>query len=119
MLYGSVTYRLKANPDNNVYVPWAGRVVFMPRKDGDGVKMQFYQVYLVRILSKQISEQDVVAMDEEPGNSYVSLIFGVRLMLNRIPLHSLVRSSLRLIDRMTLYLQWHFMYESHRVLVII
>lgn len=44
MLYGGVNYRLKANPENDVYVPWAGRVVF--NLDGD-VKMQFYQVYLV------------------------------------------------------------------------
>lgn len=47
MLYGGVNYRLKANPDNEVYVPWAGRVVFAPQKEGEDVKMQFYQVYLV------------------------------------------------------------------------
>lgn len=47
MLYGGVNYRLKANPDNDVYVPWAGRVVFAPHKEGEDIKMQFYQVYLV------------------------------------------------------------------------
>lgn len=47
MLYGGVNYRLKANPDDEVYVPWAGRVVFAPREEGEDVKMQFYQVYLV------------------------------------------------------------------------
>ncbi|CAG8926064.1 unnamed protein product [Penicillium salamii] len=46
MLYGGVNYRLKANPDEDVYVPWAGRVVFAPQKEGEGIKMQFYQVYL-------------------------------------------------------------------------
>lgn len=48
MLYGGVSYRLKADPEKDVYVPWAGRVVFAPQKEGEGVKMQFYQVYLVR-----------------------------------------------------------------------
>lgn len=48
MLYGGVNYRLKADPENDVYVPWAGRVVFAPQKEGEEVKMQFYQVYLVR-----------------------------------------------------------------------
>lgn len=47
MLYGGVNYRLKANPDNEVYVPWAGRVVFAPQKGDEDIKMQFYQVYLV------------------------------------------------------------------------
>ncbi|KAJ5586954.1 uncharacterized protein N7459_002719 [Penicillium hispanicum] len=46
MLYGGVNYILKANPESDVYVPWAGRVVFAPHKDGERVKMQFYQVYL-------------------------------------------------------------------------
>ncbi|CAI7653553.1 unnamed protein product [Penicillium pancosmium] len=46
MLYGGVNYRLKADTGKDVYVPWAGRVVFAPEKDGEGVKMQFYQVYL-------------------------------------------------------------------------
>ncbi|CAI7619601.1 unnamed protein product [Penicillium viridicatum] len=46
MLYGGVNYRLKANPDNDVYVPWAGRVVFAPQKGDEDIKMQFYQVYL-------------------------------------------------------------------------
>lgn len=49
MLYGGVNYRLKANPDNDVYVPWAGRVVFAPQKGDEDIKMQFYQVYLVSI----------------------------------------------------------------------
>lgn len=48
MLYGGVNYRLKADPERDVYVPWAGRVVFAPQKEGEPVKMQFYQVYLVR-----------------------------------------------------------------------
>ena len=47
MLYGGVNYRLKADPENDVYIPWAGRVVFAPQQEGEGVKMQFYQVYLV------------------------------------------------------------------------
>ncbi|KAJ5468394.1 hypothetical protein N7475_006146 [Penicillium sp. IBT 31633x] len=46
MLYGGVNYRLKTDPENDVYVPWAGRVVFAPQKEGEEVKMQFYQVYL-------------------------------------------------------------------------
>ncbi|KAJ5834863.1 hypothetical protein N7447_000889 [Penicillium robsamsonii] len=46
MLYGGVNYRLKADPDNDVYVPWAGRVVFAPQKGDEDIKMQFYQVYL-------------------------------------------------------------------------
>lgn len=52
MLYGGVTYRLKADPENDVYVPWAGRVVFTPQDKDIGLKMQFYQVYLVRIISQ-------------------------------------------------------------------
>jgi hypothetical protein len=47
MLYGGVHYRLKANPESEVYVPWAGRVVFAAEKEGEGIKMRFYQVYLV------------------------------------------------------------------------
>lgn len=47
MLYGGVTYRLKAKPDEDVYIPWAGRVVFTPFKEGEPVKIRFYQVYLV------------------------------------------------------------------------
>ncbi|CAP94472.1 hypothetical protein E8E15_003687 [Penicillium rubens] len=46
MLYGGVNYRLKADPDNEVYVPWAGRVVFAPQKGDEDIKMRFYQVYL-------------------------------------------------------------------------
>ncbi|KAF7719872.1 Uncharacterized protein PECH_000936 [Penicillium ucsense] len=46
MLHGGVTYRLKADPDTDVYIPWAGRVEFAPFEDGEPVKMQFYQVYL-------------------------------------------------------------------------
>ncbi|KAJ5758941.1 hypothetical protein N7520_006097 [Penicillium odoratum] len=46
MLYGGVNYRLKANPENDVYIPWAGRVVFAPQQESEVVKMQFYQVYL-------------------------------------------------------------------------
>lgn len=49
MLYGGVNYRLKVNPDNDVYVPWAGRVVFAPQKGNEDIKIQFYQVYLVSI----------------------------------------------------------------------
>lgn len=50
MLYGGVNYRLKADPEKDVFVPWAGRVVFVPETETEGeeaVKMQFYQVYLV------------------------------------------------------------------------
>ncbi|KAJ5084626.1 hypothetical protein NUU61_009205 [Penicillium alfredii] len=46
MLYGGVNYRLKADPEKDVYVPWAGRVVFAPKTEGEGMKMRFYQVYL-------------------------------------------------------------------------
>ena len=49
MLFGDVVYRLKADPETDVRVPWAGRVVFAPKKEGEGVKMQYYQVYLVCI----------------------------------------------------------------------
>lgn len=42
MLYGTVKYTLRANPEGPVEVPWAGRVVF-----GEEGKMKFYQVYLV------------------------------------------------------------------------
>ncbi|KAL4778577.1 hypothetical protein BJX76DRAFT_352496 [Aspergillus varians] len=41
MLYGTVRYVLRADPEGEVQVPWAGRVVF-----GDEGKMSFYQVYL-------------------------------------------------------------------------
>ncbi|KAL4896673.1 hypothetical protein BDV59DRAFT_199030 [Aspergillus ambiguus] len=44
MLYGTVKYRLKADPSNEVEVPWAGRVVFAD--DEKNLKMKFYQVYL-------------------------------------------------------------------------
>lgn len=44
MLYGTVRYILRADPGSEVEVPWAGRVVFSLE---DGVKMKFYQVYLV------------------------------------------------------------------------
>ncbi|KAF9895406.1 hypothetical protein FE257_000312 [Aspergillus nanangensis] len=44
MLYGTVKYRLKADPSNEVEVPWAGRVVFA--EDEKDLKMKFYQVYL-------------------------------------------------------------------------
>ncbi|CAL5867338.1 uncharacterized protein PFLUO_LOCUS1553 [Penicillium psychrofluorescens] len=46
MLYGRVKYMLKADASKEVVIPWAGRVVFAPEKEGEGVKMQFYQVYL-------------------------------------------------------------------------
>jgi hypothetical protein len=45
MLYGTVRYVLKADPGNEVEVPWAGRVVF--GDEWKGLKMRFYQVYLV------------------------------------------------------------------------
>lgn len=45
MLYGTVKYTLRANPEGQVEVPWAGRVVF-----GEEGKMKFYQVYLVSLL---------------------------------------------------------------------
>ena len=49
MLFGDVVDRLKADPETDVRVPWAGRVVFAPQKEDEGVKMQYYQVYLVCI----------------------------------------------------------------------
>jgi hypothetical protein len=60
MLYGGVNYRLKADTEKDVYVPWAGRVVFAPEKAGEGVKMQFYQVYLVCSLQLEWSGIDCV-----------------------------------------------------------
>ncbi|PYI06339.1 hypothetical protein BO78DRAFT_461283 [Aspergillus sclerotiicarbonarius CBS 121057] len=42
MLYGTVKYILKSDLENEVEVPWAGRVVFDEKVD----KMVFYQVYL-------------------------------------------------------------------------
>lgn len=45
MLFGTVKYVLKADPSNAVEVPWAGRVVFSETQRG--LKMKFYQVYLV------------------------------------------------------------------------
>lgn len=47
MLYGGVNYRLKADPEKDVYVPWAAWVVFAPQREGEGVKMQVYQVFMV------------------------------------------------------------------------
>lgn len=48
MLHGTVKYVLRADTGSEVEVPWAGRVVF---SDGaEGVKMRFYQVYLVSSL---------------------------------------------------------------------
>jgi hypothetical protein len=44
MLYGTVKYVLKSDPDGEVEVQWAGRVVF---DFAEGVRMRFYQVYLV------------------------------------------------------------------------
>ncbi|KAL4810735.1 hypothetical protein BDV18DRAFT_1378 [Aspergillus unguis] len=43
MLYGTVKYVLKSNPEGETEVPWAGRVVF---DFAEGVRMKFYQVYL-------------------------------------------------------------------------
>ncbi|KAL4911259.1 hypothetical protein BDW74DRAFT_172727 [Aspergillus multicolor] len=44
MLYGTVEYVLKNNPNGEpTEVQWAGRVVF---DFGEGVRMRFYQVYL-------------------------------------------------------------------------
>ena len=63
MLYGGVNYRLKANLDNEVYVPWAGRVVFAPRKGDEDIKMQFYQVYLVSTLLCCQLKDDVCGAD--------------------------------------------------------
>ncbi|PLB46760.1 hypothetical protein P170DRAFT_477630 [Aspergillus steynii IBT 23096] len=45
MLFGTVKYVLKADPSNEVEVPWAGRVVF-DKTEGEALKMKFYQVYL-------------------------------------------------------------------------
>ncbi|KAL4881323.1 hypothetical protein BJY04DRAFT_218492 [Aspergillus karnatakaensis] len=44
MLYGKVRYVLRSQPEGEVEVPWAGRVVF-DESEG-GLKMGFYQVYL-------------------------------------------------------------------------
>ncbi|KAG2418280.1 hypothetical protein HFD88_001381 [Aspergillus terreus] len=44
MLYGTVKYRLRADPSNEVEVPWGARVVFAD--DEKDLKMKFYQVYL-------------------------------------------------------------------------
>ncbi|RJE20741.1 hypothetical protein PHISCL_06936 [Aspergillus sclerotialis] len=48
MLYGTVKYVLKADLENEVTVPWAGRVVFENQAvSPDGkLRMKFYQVYL-------------------------------------------------------------------------
>lgn len=54
MLFGGVNYRLKADPERDVYVPWAGRVLFAPQTEGEGVKIQFYQVYLVCVLFTEL-----------------------------------------------------------------
>lgn len=48
MLYGTVRYVLRnhveaGKPDEEIEVPWAGRVVFDEKVE----KMRFYQVYLV------------------------------------------------------------------------
>lgn len=55
MLYGTVRYVLRKDveagkPDEEIEVPWAGRVVFDEKVE----KMRFYQVYLV-ILSLSLS----------------------------------------------------------------
>ncbi|XHF97924.1 hypothetical protein AWENTII_001498 [Aspergillus wentii] len=47
MLYGTVRYVLKADASREIEVPWAGRVVF--DGEGEGLKMKFYQVYLVSL----------------------------------------------------------------------
>lgn len=53
MLYGTVNYVLKAEPGKEVEVPWAGRVEF---EDGaNGLKMRYYQVYLVCLFSFLLS----------------------------------------------------------------
>ncbi|KAL4974426.1 hypothetical protein BDW66DRAFT_139804 [Aspergillus desertorum] len=43
MLYGTVKYVLKSDPEGEVEVQWAGRVVFDLT---EGLRMKFYQVYL-------------------------------------------------------------------------
>lgn len=74
MLYGGVNYKLKANPENEVHVPWAGRVVFAPAKEGEAVKMQFYQVYLVRFQLNELesgmggmSWESVLTLKQDPS----------------------------------------------------
>ncbi|PWY95472.1 hypothetical protein BO94DRAFT_506423 [Aspergillus sclerotioniger CBS 115572] len=42
MLYGTVKYVLRSDLENEIEVPWAGRVVFDEKVE----KMRFYQVYL-------------------------------------------------------------------------
>lgn len=48
MLYGTVKYVLKSDPEGEVEVQWAGQVVF---DFAEGVRMRFYQVYLVSLFS--------------------------------------------------------------------
>lgn len=50
MLYGTVRYVLRSSPEGEVEVEWAGRVVF---DFAEGVRMKFYQVYLVGFLEYQ------------------------------------------------------------------
>ncbi|PYH43266.1 uncharacterized protein BP01DRAFT_358793 [Aspergillus saccharolyticus JOP 1030-1] len=45
MLYGTVRYVLRNDPNKEVEVPWAGRVVFAGEEEKD-LRMRFYQVYL-------------------------------------------------------------------------
>lgn len=60
MLYGSVRYVLRADSEGNeVEVPWAGRVVFSL---DEGVKMRFYQVYLVCLFSAFARFGDLLAL---------------------------------------------------------
>jgi hypothetical protein len=51
MLYGIVRYVLRQGDGGEVEVPWAGRVVFDGVKEGQELRMKFYQVYLVSFLS--------------------------------------------------------------------
>jgi hypothetical protein len=52
MLYGTVKYVLKSDPEAEVEVQWAGRVVF---DFTEGVRMRFYQVYLVSSFQSFVS----------------------------------------------------------------
>lgn len=48
MLYGDVVYRLKASPDEETKVDWAGRARLTRAAGGGEWKFAYYRVYLQR-----------------------------------------------------------------------
>lgn len=48
MLYGDVVYRLKASPDEETKVDWAGRARLTRGAGGGEWKFVYYRVYLQR-----------------------------------------------------------------------